>query len=93
MTLNPNDLKMDIINIISQINDPDKLVRIYEKISNVSKERSNIKEAIVELTEGLTYDEVLKEQNYKHSNYKEFRESADKIQWKHSLDELLKVLD
>ncbi len=96
MTVNTNDIKMNIINIIARIDDADELERIYhslekEKFNNIKK--PDIKAAIVEIREGISYKEILAEQNYQPISYNEFRELADKIEWEHSLEELLAELD
>jgi hypothetical protein len=96
MTANTNDIKMDIINIISKIDDVDRLERIYKNIERddfESTPKPNIQDAIVEITEGLTYKQILEEQNYKPITYNEFRALADQIEWEHSLEELLAELD
>jgi hypothetical protein len=96
MTANTNDIKMDIINIISKIDDADRLERIYKNIERDdfgSTPKPNIQDAIVEITEGLTYKQILEEQNYKPITYNDFRELADQIEWEHSLEELLAELD
>ena len=96
MTTNTNDIKMGIINIISKIDDVDRLERIYKSIKRDDFEHTpkpNIQDATVEITEGLTYKQILEEQNYEPITYNEFRELADQIEWEHSLDELLAELD
>lgn len=96
MTVNTNDIKMNIINIITKIDDADKLERIYEELEKdeyKSTKKPNIQDAVVEITEGLTYKQILEEQNYKPITYDEFRELADQIEWEHSLEELLAELD
>jgi len=96
MTVNTNDIKMNIINIITSIDDAEELERIYhsleKKIADGSK-KHNIKDAIIEIREGVSYKEILAEQNYQPISYNEFRELADKIEWEHSLEELLAELD
>jgi len=96
MTVNTNDIKMKIINMISKIDDADRLERIFKNMKQDnfgSTSKPNIEEAITEITEGLTYKQILKEQNYKPISYNEFRELADQIEWEHSLEELLAELD
>ncbi|WP_367390784.1 hypothetical protein [Lewinella sp. LCG006] len=96
MTVNTNDIKMNIINIITSIDDAGELERIYHALE---KERAkvntkhDIKDAIIEIREGVSYKEILAEQNYKPISYNEFRELADEIEWEHSLEELLAELD
>ncbi len=96
MNLNTNDIKMDIINIISKIDDADKLKRIYKNIEqdNVESDlKPNIQDSFVKITEGLSFKQILEEQNYEPITYEEFRVIADQIKWDHSLEELLEVLD
>ena len=96
MTVNKNDIKMSIINIISRIDDVDKLERIRNELENNENEsdkQPNFRDAIVEVTEGVTYRQILDEQNYKPITYGEFRALADQIEWEHSLEELLAELD
>lgn len=95
MTVNTNDIKMNIINIISQIEDADRLEEIYESIEKdgLPSSKPNLQDATIELKEGLTYSDILKEQNYKPITYVEFRKIADEIEWEHSLEELLAELD
>ncbi len=97
-----NDIKLNIINLISQINDLDKLKQIYKKITQVNKsfptenkesQSPNFKDAVVEIRKGVTFQEILEEQNYKPISYARFRKKADSIKWEHSLDDLLAALD
>ena len=96
MAVNTNDIKMNINNIITRIDDVVELERIYhsleEKVTDASK-NPDIKDAIVEIREGVSYKEILAEQNYKPISYDEFRRLADAIEWEHSLEELLAELD
>ena len=93
-----NDLKIDIINLITKINDLEKLKLIYQEIEAVDshivktkgvEQSTDFKDAIVEIREGITFNEILMEQNYQPTTYKDFRDIADQIEWEHSLDELL----
>lgn len=97
-----NDLKMNIINLISRINDLNKLKLIYRKVEQVDKSLEEInntdrkldfKNAVVHIREGVTYQQILQEQNYKQISYQEFRKVADQVEWDHSLEELLEALD
>jgi len=53
----------------------------------------DIQEVIVKIEEEADYDNILKEQNYQPITYEKFRALADDIEWEHSLDEMLAVLD
>lgn len=100
--VNANDIKMDIINLVSRINDLNKLKLIYEKVEQVEKlssemssldKQPDFREAEVEIREGISYEQILREQDYHPISYEEFRALADQIEWEHSLEELLQVLD
>lgn len=53
-----------------------------------------LEDAIVEIREGVTLEEIMAEQNYKPTaKYEDIRKIADSIEWEHSLEELLEVLD
>lgn len=56
-------------------------------------ELPDIQEAIVEIEEHTDYERVLSEQKYKPITYEQFRALADDIEWEHSLDEMLAVLN
>ncbi|MCR9134309.1 MAG: hypothetical protein NXI08_17205 [bacterium] len=99
-TVNTNKLRKDIINVLTRIDDVKKLKLIFqqaeeiEEMNIVEDEQSlNIEDGIVEVREGVTLDQLLKEQNYKPINYQEFKSLTDEIEWEHSLEELLENLD
>lgn len=96
MTANRNIIKKNIINIISNIDDETKLERIYRQLERdefVAASKPDIKQVITEITEGLTYKEILADQDYQPITYNKFRALADEIEWNHSLEELLSALD
>lgn len=100
--MNANDIKMDIINLISRINDLNKLKLIYKNVEQVDQipsesdstgEGPDFRNGVVEIREGVTFEQILREQDYQPISYKEFRALADQIEWEHSLEELLEALD
>jgi len=100
--LSTNDLKMDIISLLSQINDLDKLRELYEAVRRLGsssaekqseKQTTDFNHAISDLPKGISFQQVLDTQNYQPISYSEFRQLADRIEWDHSLDELLAALD
>lgn len=96
MTVNINNIKNSIISIVSKINDVAKLERIYKQLERdefVAALKPDIKHVITEITEGLTYVEILADQDYQPITYNKFRALADEIEWDHSLEELLSALD
>lgn len=100
--MSANDIKMSIINLITRINDLNKLKLIYKSVEEVdessiepeiSDQRLDFRDAAVEIREGVSYKEILREQDYQPISYQEFRALADQIKWEHSLEELLEALD
>ena len=100
-----NEMKTNIINLISGIDDVDTLGEIYESFMEkvmpstasqdevVITQKPKLSDAIIEIREGVTLKQLQKEQNYQPITYEEFRELADQIEWEHSLEELLAALD
>ncbi|MCG8327617.1 MAG: hypothetical protein MI974_08025 [Chitinophagales bacterium] len=101
-TANTNDIRISIINLITKINDIEKLKLIHqqaEKLNKIPKEgnalelKPNYADSIVEVDEGVSFQQILNEQDYRPISYQKFREIADQIEWEHSLEELLDALD
>ena len=98
-----NDVKIEIINLITQIDDIEQLKLIYREIEEVGNKVTTsavepeknlaFKDAIVEIRQGVSFKEFLKEQHYQPISYQGFRAIADQIKWEHSLDELLAAID
>lgn len=95
-----NKLRKDIINVLTRIDDVKKLKLIFqqaeeiEEMNNTAGEISiDIEDGIVDIREGVSLDQLLEEQEYKPTNYQEFRSLADEIEWEHSLEEILENLD
>ena len=60
----------------------------------VVEEKLDFRDAIVEIRENVTLEDLIKEQNYKPCTYEEFEQVASQINWgEASLDELLEALD
>jgi len=100
--MNTNDIKMNIINLILKINDLNQLKLIYKNLEEVdealarpavSDTRIDFGDAAVEIREGVKYEQILREQQYEPVSYQDFRALADGMEWEHSLEELLEVLD
>jgi len=65
----------------------------HKTLEEFLAEFPDIQEVIVKIEEEADYDNILKEQNYQPITYEKFRALADDIEWEHSLDEMLAVLD
>lgn len=97
------NIKSNLINVIQGINDDHLLLKLFKqavsyKEKDIVKNKDNkslpYADAIVEWEDdNLTFEEVLKKQNYQPITYEKFRAKADKIEWEHSLDELNYLLD
>lgn len=99
-TVNTNKLRKDIINVLTRIDDVKKLKLIFQQAEEIEEmniveheQDLDIEDGIVEVREGVSLDQILKEQNYKSINYQEFKRLTNKIEWEHSLEELLENLD
>ena len=97
-----NDIKMNIINLLTRINDPKKLNFIYKKIEKVNTEEdsastsqniTNLKDAFVEVRSGVSLEQILDEQNYIPMTRNEFDKLTAPIKWDRSLEKLLIALD
>ncbi len=100
--MSANDIKMNIIDLITRINDLNKLMLIYKNIeevdnssvkSDASGKQLDYRDATIEIREGVSYEDILREQDYQPISYQEFRALVDQIEWEHSLEELLEALD
>jgi hypothetical protein len=96
---NTNDIKMNIIDLLTKINDAQKLKLIFrqaEALESAPKGQlstSKLKDATVDIKENLTLDDIYEEQGCQPIDYQEFRKLADQIEWDFSLEELLANLD
>ncbi|MEN0003574.1 MAG: hypothetical protein AAF798_05500 [Bacteroidota bacterium] len=94
-----SEIKMGIIQLLTKIDDVNKLHLIYKQAVQLNENTETksssiaIEGAITEIEEGVTLEQILKEQNYQPFSYQEFRALADQIEWEHSLEELLEALD
>lgn len=101
--ISTENIRSNLINVIQHINDDDALLNLFKQAVSLEKKENEVhqenkyldfNEAIVEWDdENISFEEILKQQNYKPISYEEFRAKADKIEWEHSLDELLAALD
>ena len=99
-TAKASEIKVNIINLLMGIDDIKKLKHIYKQAAQLNEKPDkeptaplSLGSSTVEIDEGISFQQILKEQDYKPVRYKEFRKIADQIEWEHSLEELLKALD
>ena len=58
------------------------------------EEKLDFRDAVVEIRENVTLEDLIEEQNYKPCSYDEFEQVASQVDWgKASLEELLEALD
>lgn len=74
---------MDIINLVSRINDLHKLKWFQKKIEEMEESKMDMeikkpsyKDGIVEIREGVSFEQILQEQDYEPISYWKFRELA-----------------
>jgi hypothetical protein len=79
--LNSNDIKMDIISLITQIDDLNFLSNLRKEIVTRTAEnesKQDFQTAVVEITEGISFEQILVNQNYKPISFDEFQQEAKK---------------
>lgn len=90
-----NDLRIDIIAAVSQLTDVAILEKIREDISASTADGvqgSDIwKGAESHIRTGVSFDQLMKEQQYRPISYREFTEDPLSEQWEVSLDTLLSI--
>ena len=98
--LTVQSLQNQIIDLISRISNLSQLTEIHAEVKAKIDVKSENKKAelpwhnlIVEPKETITFDDLIKEQGKKSLNYNELRGLADELEWEHSLDEMLAILD
>ncbi|MFT6963378.1 MAG: hypothetical protein ACJAWV_003115 [Flammeovirgaceae bacterium] len=90
---------MDIISLITQIDDLNFLSNLRKEIvtrtieNGINEEKQDFQTAVVEITEGVSFEQILANQNYEPISFEEFQYEAEKNAWNHSLEEILNVLD
>lgn len=82
------------------MDDYEKQKMIYENVEKAGEEmerpipeKSSIEEAIVEIREDVSLDDIVKEQNVQQITYAEIKAIADDMDWEYSLEELLAGID
>jgi hypothetical protein len=98
---------MDIINVISRIENLDKLIAISKSAKAIEKEDVKTKktpkrvektlplsEAKTGIRTGVTFEQIVEEQNYKKGlQQNDFKELQEDEEWEYTIDELLAALD
>ncbi len=90
-----NDLKIDIINVVSQVTDISILSKIRNRIKQEVEEKSNaesshLKGADTKIRKGISFEELMNEQNYKKISFHDFTDLGTDEHWDVSLDDMLK---
>lgn len=90
-----NDLKIDIINVVSQVTDISILSKIRNRIKQEVEKQSTAeysypKDAETEIRKGITFEDLMKEQNYQKISFDDFTDCGTDDHWEVSLDDMLK---
>ena len=94
-----NDLKMNIISILSRINDLNVLRSINSSIEEISEQTSGeegtlpFENGVTTIRKNLTADDIFAEQGNKSITFEEITEITKDIEWEHSLEDMLTALD
>lgn len=92
-----NQVKSDIFQMLLEIDDL-KTLEVFRlqlaKSKALKKEETPLfMEAIVDIEEDESLEEIMQFQNYEPSDYQTFRAKADVIDWGASLEEMLEILE
>lgn len=94
-----NDLKMNIISILSSINDLRVLRLIHSNIEKISEQVPYkdkplpFEMGVSKIRKKLSADDIFAEQGNKSITFEEITEFAKDIDWEHSLEDMLTALD
>ena len=92
-----NDLKVNIINIVTQMSDYHKLLSLYKEATNSKKiiieENNGFNSGIVNIRKGVSKEQIFEEEGNKTISYAEVQNLQNGIEWNCSLEELLASLD
>lgn len=94
-----NDLKMNIISILSRINDLNVLRSINSSIEEISEQVPGeentlpFEKGVTTIRKNLHVDDIFAEQGNKSITFAEITEITRDIEWEHSLADMLAALD
>lgn len=92
-----NDLKIDMISVISSINDIELLRLMNDNITKVNasfskRDTLDFNAAITAIRNGVSADDIFNEQGNKHITFHEIKEITGDLEWEVSLTEMLASL-
>jgi len=93
-----NDLKMDIISLVSNLNDYEELVLIKDRIQVINGHSKDFKvlpfeKGVTDVRSGLNADAIFAEQGEKAISYEDVKSITKDIKWEVSLNDMLDALD
>lgn len=93
-----NDLKVDVITMISALNDIQVLQSIKERLKAVDTETNNsntlaFEEGIANVRSGVSKDDIFDEQGNKHITFEKISKLTTDLEWEVSLEEMLESLN
>lgn len=94
-----SDLKMNIISILSRINDLSVLRSINSSIEEIRAHTAGngntlpFDRGVTTIRKNLTVDDVFAEQGNKSITFEEITELTKDLEWEHSLEDMLAALD
>ena len=92
-----NTVKMQIIEMLTQIYDLTQLNQIATSLSNLESS-PNLKDELfqnngVKIENAPSFDEIYQAQGSKQITYEEILVGSEDVEWEYSLDEMLAALD
>lgn len=95
-----HDLQNQIIELVNKISDITQLAKIHAEVkstldSSTVQEKEDLpwKDAIVDMRETISFEDLEKEQGKKILPFEELRALTSKMEWDCSLDAVLDILD
>jgi hypothetical protein len=94
------EIQTKIISLINNITDVNQLsaihVDIQQKAQEVQEGNPEIlpwQDSIAKIRDGISFEDLIKEQGQKSISYEEISKLSEGIRWENSLEELLEMLD
>ena len=87
-------IKLDIIEILFETENIPVLEEVRDHLKSANqKNELDPMQAMVEIKPAPSLQSIMQSQHYQPITFEAYREKVDTIEWEHSIDELLALLD
>ncbi|MEN0049927.1 MAG: hypothetical protein AAF806_22890 [Bacteroidota bacterium] len=88
------ELKLDIIEMLFETENIPVLEQVRDQLQSVhQKSKLNPLQAAIEIQSAPPLESIMQAQNYQPITFRAYQEKVENIEWEHSIDELLALLD